>query len=132
MRDIGPLDVGRQELKGPKPNRLNGMKNGIFLNQNGNRKNERKNSLPISDTITEDNLLVFVQYRKVPEVYENDPKKPVIGTGRYEIFPYRFHPYLQVTRNLAASRSNTNKHCICKINITPNISTNCIIIFYAS
>jgi hypothetical protein len=28
---------------------------------------------------------------------------------------------LQVTRNLAASRSNTNKHGIDKINITPNI-----------
>jgi hypothetical protein len=26
-----------------------------------------------------------------------------------------------VTRNLAASRSNTNKHGIDKINITPNI-----------
>jgi hypothetical protein len=37
---------------------------------------------------------------------------------------------LQVTRNLAATRSNTNKHGIGKINITPNIRTNCIIIFY--
>jgi hypothetical protein len=35
-----------------------------------------------------------------------------------------------VTRNLA-SRSNTDKHGIGKINITPNISTNCIIIIYA-
>jgi hypothetical protein len=33
-------------------------------------------------------------------------------------------------RNLAANRSNTNKHSIGKINITPNISTNCIIIFF--
>jgi hypothetical protein len=30
-----------------------------------------------------------------------------------------------MTRNLAASRSNTNKHGISKINITPNIRTNC-------
>jgi hypothetical protein len=29
-----------------------------------------------------------------------------------------------VTRNLAASRSNTNKHGTDKINITPNIRTN--------
>jgi hypothetical protein len=35
------------------------------------------------------------------------------------------------SRNLAANRSNTNKHSIGKINITPNISTNCIIMFYA-
>jgi hypothetical protein len=28
---------------------------------------------------------------------------------------------LQVTRNLAASRSNTNKYGISKINITPNM-----------
>jgi hypothetical protein len=34
--------------------------------------------------------------------------------------------------NLAAIRSNTNKHGIGKINSTTNISTNCIIIFYAS
>jgi hypothetical protein len=33
--------------------------------------------------------------------------------------------------NLAANRSNTNKHGIGKINITSNISTNCIVIFYA-
>jgi hypothetical protein len=31
-----------------------------------------------------------------------------------------------------ARRSNTNKHGIGKNNITPNISTNCIIIFYVS
>jgi hypothetical protein len=37
-----------------------------------------------------------------------------------------------VTRNLAASRSNTNKHGMGKINITPNIRTNCIIIFFAA
>jgi hypothetical protein len=29
-----------------------------------------------------------------------------------------------VARDLNASRSNTNKQCIGKINITPNISTN--------
>jgi hypothetical protein len=36
------------------------MKNGIFPNQNGNRKNERKNSLPVFDTVTEDRLPVFI------------------------------------------------------------------------
>jgi hypothetical protein len=30
--------------------------------------------------------------RKITEVYENDPKKSVVGTGRYGIFPYHFHP----------------------------------------
>jgi hypothetical protein len=34
-------------------------------------------------------------------------------------------------RDLTASRSNKNKHGIDKINITPNISTNWIIIIYA-
>jgi hypothetical protein len=34
-------------------------------------------------------------------------------------------------RDLTASRSNTNKHGIDKIYITPNIRTNCIIITYA-
>jgi hypothetical protein len=33
--------------------------------------------------------------------------------------------------DLTAIRSNTNKHGIGKINITPNIRTNCVIIFYA-
>jgi hypothetical protein len=37
---------------------------------------------------------------------------------------------LQVTQNLAASRSNTNKHGIGKINITPNIGTNHVRIIY--
>jgi hypothetical protein len=37
-----------------------------------------------------------------------------------------------VTRNLAANHSNTNKHGIGKINITPNIITYYIMIFYAS
>jgi hypothetical protein len=38
---------------------------------------------------------------------------------------------LQVTRNLAASRSNTNKYGISKINITPNmINLEFIWIFY--
>jgi hypothetical protein len=36
-----------------------------------------------------------------------------------------------MTRNLAASHSNTNKHGIGKIIITPNISTRCVIIIYA-
>jgi hypothetical protein len=44
----------------------------------------------------------------------------------------RYQLGLQVTRNLAASRSNTNKYSIGKINITPNIRTNCIIMIYAS
>jgi hypothetical protein len=35
-----------------------------------------------------------------------------------------------VTRVLTAKRSNIDKHGIGKINITPNINTNCIIIFY--
>jgi hypothetical protein len=61
--ESGILDCwksGRQELKGPEPNSLNGMKSGIFPNQNGNRKNERKNSLPVFDTVIEDRLPVFV------------------------------------------------------------------------
>jgi hypothetical protein len=37
-----------------------------------------------------------------------------------------------VTRDLTASRGNTNRHGIDKINITPNISTNYIIIIYVS
>jgi hypothetical protein len=37
---------------------------------------------------------------------------------------------LQVTRDLTAKRSNTNKHGIGKNNITPNIRSNFIIIFY--
>jgi hypothetical protein len=47
---------------------------------------------------------------------------------RLEIPRYRFG--LQVTRNLAATRSTTNKHGIGKINITLNIKTNCVRIFY--
>jgi hypothetical protein len=38
---------------------------------------------------------------------------------------------LQVTRVLTAKRSNTDKQGIGKINITPNIRINCIIIIYA-
>jgi hypothetical protein len=83
---------GRQELKGPEPNSLNDMKNGIFPNQNGNRKNERKTvcsfSIPLPKTV----YPFSSQNRKITEVYENDPKKPVVRTGRYGIFPYRFHP----------------------------------------
>jgi hypothetical protein len=44
----------------------------------------------------------------------------------------RYQLGLQVTRNLATIRSNTNKHGIEKINITPTISTNYLIMFYAS
>jgi hypothetical protein len=36
----------------------------------------------------------------------------------------------QMTRDLAASRSNTNKHGIYKINITPNIRINYIVIIF--
>jgi hypothetical protein len=39
---------------------------------------------------------------------------------------------LQVNRNLIATRSNTDKYGIGKINITPNMRTNYIVIFYAS
>jgi hypothetical protein len=35
-----------------------------------------------------------------------------------------------VTRVLTAKRSNTDKHGIYKINITPNIRINCVIIVY--
>jgi hypothetical protein len=37
-----------------------------------------------------------------------------------------------VTRVLTAKRSNTDIHGICKINIAPNIRSNCIIVFYAA
>jgi hypothetical protein len=75
------------------------MKNGIFPNQNGNRKNERKNSLLVFDTVTEDNLPVFVPKPKNTRSIRNDPKKPVVETGRYGIFPYRFHPYSYFNRD---------------------------------
>jgi hypothetical protein len=35
-----------------------------------------------------------------------------------------------MTHELTASRSNTNRHGIDKINITSNIRTNCIIMIY--
>jgi hypothetical protein len=35
-----------------------------------------------------------------------------------------------VTRDLTAKRSNTDKHCIGKINITPNIYEKYILIIY--
>jgi hypothetical protein len=44
----------------------------------------------------------------------------------------RYQLDLQVIRNLAATRSNTNKHGIGKTNITPNIRTYYIIMIYAS
>jgi hypothetical protein len=37
-----------------------------------------------------------------------------------------------VTRVLTAKRSNTDKQCIGKINITPNNRINYVIIFYAA
>jgi hypothetical protein len=37
-----------------------------------------------------------------------------------------------MTRVLTAKRSNTDIHGIGKINITPNIRINCVIIIYAS
>jgi hypothetical protein len=37
-----------------------------------------------------------------------------------------------MTCDLTTSRSNTDKHGIGKINITPNIRINCVIIIYAS
>jgi hypothetical protein len=37
-----------------------------------------------------------------------------------------------MTHDLTAKRSNTNKHGISKINITPNIRINYIIIIYVS
>jgi hypothetical protein len=64
-----------QELKGLKPNSLNGMKNRIFPNQNGNHKNERKNSLPVFDTVTEDNLPVFVPKPKSTRSIRKRSKK---------------------------------------------------------
>jgi hypothetical protein len=48
---------------------------------------------------------------------------------RFEI--PRYQVGLQVTRNLAATHSNTNKYGIGKINITLNIKTNNVRIFYA-
>jgi hypothetical protein len=44
----------------------------------------------------------------------------------------RYQLGLQVTHNLAATHSNTKKHGIGKINITPNIRIYCIIMIYAS
>jgi hypothetical protein len=50
-----------------------------------------------------------------------------VNMGTYSWLRYQLA--LQVTRDLTAKRSNTNKHGIGKINITPNIRSNCIIIF---
>jgi hypothetical protein len=47
-----------------------------------------------------------------------------LGLSRYQLA-------LQMTRVLTAKLSNTDKHGICKINITPNIRINCIILIYA-
>jgi hypothetical protein len=59
-------------------------------------------------------------------------REVIKGTTCLRLGIHRYQLALQVTRNLAASRSNTNKDGICKINITPNIGTNIIIMFHAS
>jgi hypothetical protein len=79
-----------QELKGLKPNSLNGMKNGIFPNQNGNRKNERKNSLPVFDTVTEDNLPVFVLKLKNTRSIRKRSEKTGNRNGTVRDFPVPF------------------------------------------
>jgi hypothetical protein len=85
---------GRQELKGPEPNSLNGTKTGFSRIKTVTAKTNEKTvcsfSIPLPKTV----YSFSSRNRKITEVYENDPKKPVIGTGRYGIFPYRFHPYL--------------------------------------
>jgi hypothetical protein len=52
------------------------------------------------------------------------------GTTYLRLEIPRYQLGLQVIHNLAAIRSNTNIHGIG--NITPNIITKCIIMFYAS
>jgi hypothetical protein len=54
------------------------------------------------------------------------------GTTYLRLMIPRYQLGLQVTHNLATTHSNTNKHDIGKINITPNIIKNCIMMFYAS
>jgi hypothetical protein len=88
--DRSMQDAGRQELKGPKPNRLNGMKNEIFPNQNGNRKNEQKNSLPVFDTVTEDNLPVFVPKPKSTRSIRKRSEKSGNRNGTVRDFPVPF------------------------------------------
>jgi hypothetical protein len=93
VHDIGSLDAGRQELKGPKPNSLNGMKTGFSRTKMVTAKTNEKTVCPFSISLPKTIYLFLSRNRKVPEVYKNDPKNLEIGMGRYEIFPYRFHPY---------------------------------------
>jgi hypothetical protein len=84
---------GRQKLKGPEPNSLNGTKTEFSRIKTVTAKTNEKTvcsfSIPLPKTV----YPFSSRNRKITEVYENDPKKSVIGTGRYGIFPYRFHPY---------------------------------------
>jgi hypothetical protein len=93
-------------LKGTKPNSLNGMKNGIFPNQNGNRKNERKNSLPVFDTVTEDNLPVFVpkpkSTRSIPKRFEKTGNR----NGTVRDFPVPFSSLQESTTSSIRSQSS--------------------------
>jgi hypothetical protein len=77
-------------LKGPKPNSLNRIKNGIFPTQNGNRKNERKNSLLVFDTVTEDNLPVFVPKPKKNRSIRKRSEKTGTRNGTVRDFPVPF------------------------------------------
>jgi hypothetical protein len=58
-------------------------------------------------------------------------RKVIKGTTCLRLEILRYQLALLVTHNLTASRSNKNKHGIGKINIIPNIRTNCIIMLYA-
>jgi hypothetical protein len=66
------------------------MKNEIFPNQNGNRKNERKNSLPVFDTVTEDNLPVFVLKPKSTRSIRKRSEKTGNRNGTVRDFPVPF------------------------------------------
>jgi hypothetical protein len=96
--DIRPLDAGcwQHELKGPKLNILNGMKNEILPNQNGNRKKRTKNSPPIFDTVTEDNLLVFVPKPKSTRSIRKRSEKTDNQNGTVQDFPVPFSSLLRV------------------------------------
>jgi hypothetical protein len=96
--ESGILDCwksGRQKLKGPEPNSLNGMKSGIFPNQNGNRKNERKNSLPVFDTVTEDRLPVFVPNPKNNRSIRKRSEKTGSRNGAVRDFSAPFSSLIQ-------------------------------------
>jgi hypothetical protein len=66
------------------------MKNEIFPNQNGNRKNEQKNSLPVFDTVTEDNLPVFVPKPKSTRSIRKRSEKSGNRNGTVRDFPVPF------------------------------------------